>query len=117
MFALTVFAAYSLIVLCNSELYKKMEVPSNLWNTHVFKSLDHTKTKIECGSVCLNELACNGFKHVETCFLIDMNNAYNIISSQMGDEVYMSISKYNTLAHPIYKNQRKNDETVKLREV
>ena len=78
----------------NCELYKKMEVPSTLWNNHAFKLVDYAKTKIECGSLCKSDLDCNGFQYEGTCFLIDMDNAENLVSDQAGEELYLSVGKY-----------------------
>ena len=79
----------------NCELYKKVEASSSVWNSHVFKSVNHAKTKVECGSLCKAESACHGFRHDKTCYLIDMENTNNIVRDQSGEDIYLSVSKYS----------------------
>ena len=94
----------------NCELYKKEEVPSALWNNHVFKSIDYAKSKIECGSICKIESACNSFQYEGTCFLIDMENEDGFVSDQSGEEVYLSVSKYS----PSFKILNKQDQDTEI---
>ena len=79
----------------NCELYKKVEASSSVWNSHVFKSVNHAKTKVECGSLCKAESSCHGFRHDETCYLIDMENTNDIVTDQSGEDIYLSVSKHS----------------------
>ena len=38
--------------------YYEMEIPNNLWNNRVYKSVSHARTKIHCGSICQTEMIC-----------------------------------------------------------
>ena len=79
----------------NCELYKKIDVANNVWNSHVYKTFDHAKSKVECGSLCKIESICHGFKYDTTCFLIDIVKTYDVVSNQPGEEIYLSVSKFS----------------------
>ena len=87
-------------------MYKKEEVPSALWNNHVFKSINYVKTKVECGSLCKTESVCNGFQYEDFCFLIDMESSDSLVSDQPGEELYLSVSKYSSIV--LYRVQNSN---------